>query len=89
VASNDGDVLVRRVGALDLGNEAARTDDVEGGHAEQAPRIVNTPVFVDLGGDGNGAVDGVGDDEQVSLGRVIGGSLGKIADDGGVGVEEV
>ena len=32
---------------------------------------------------------GVGDDEDVGLRRVLGSSLCEIADDGGVGVEEV
>jgi hypothetical protein len=89
VASNNGDVLIRRISALDLGNEAASSDDVEGGYTEQTLRIVDTPALVDLGGNRNGAVDRIGDDEQVGLGRMIGGSLGKIADDGGVGIEEV
>ena len=32
---------------------------------------------------------GVGDDEDVGLGSVVSSSLGKVADNGGVGVEEV
>lgn len=35
------------------------------------------------------ATYGVGDDEDVGLGRRLGGGLGKVTDDGGVGVEEV
>jgi len=31
----------------------------------------------------------VGDDQDVGLGGVVGGGLGQIADDGGVGVEQV
>ncbi len=89
VASNNGDVLVRRISAFDLGNEATRADDVERGYTKQTLRIVDTSAFVYLGGDGDGAVDGVGDDEHVGFRRMIGGSFGKIADDGGVGIEEV
>ena len=32
---------------------------------------------------------GVGDDEDVGVGGVLGGGLGEVADDGGVGVEQV
>lgn len=32
---------------------------------------------------------GVGDDEDVSLGSSLSGGLGEVADNGGVGVEEV
>ncbi len=34
-------------------------------------------------------VDGVRDDQSVSIGRVLGNSFGKVADDGCVGVEQV
>lgn len=89
VATDNGDVLVGGVGALELGDEAGGTDDVEGGDTEQALGVVDTTGLEDLGDDGDGGVDGVGDDEDVGVGGGLGGGLGQVADDGGVGVEQV
>lgn len=89
VATNDNDVLVGGVGALVLGDEARGADDVKGGDTEETLGVVDTGLLQDLGGDGDGAVDRVGDDEDVGLGGVLGDGLGEVADDGGVGVEQV
>lgn len=89
VASDNGDVLIGGVGALELGDEARGADDVEGGDTKEALGVVDTTGLEDLGDDGDGGVDGVGDDEDVSLGGGLGGGLGQVTDDGGVGVEEV
>lgn len=89
VATNNGDVLIGRVGALELGDEAGGADDIEGGDTEQTLGVVDTAGLEDLGDDGDGGVDGVGDDEDVGVGGGLGGGLGQVADDGGVGVEQV
>ena len=105
VTTNNGDVLAGGVGVLQLGDEAGSADDIEGGNTEEALGVVDTLGLEDLGGDGDGGVDlpklalrfrivrrsthGVGDDEDVGLGGVLSGGLGEVADDGGVGVEEV
>lgn len=57
MATDDGDVLVGRVGLLDLGDEAGSTDDVEGGDTEQALGVVDALCLEDLGADGDGRVD--------------------------------
>jgi hypothetical protein len=57
VAADDGDVLAGGVGRLQLGDEAAGADDVEGGDAEEAAGVVDTLGLEDLGGDGDGGVD--------------------------------
>ena len=89
VTANDGDVLILGVSALDLGDEARSTNDVEGGDAEEAQGVVDALGLEDFGADGDGAVDGVADDEEVGVGAVLGAGGGQVADDGGVGVEEV
>ena len=89
VAADDGDVLVGRVGALELGDEAGGADDVEGGDTEETLRVVDALALEDLGGDRDGAVDRVGDDQDVGVRAVLGAGLGEVADDRGVGVEEV
>jgi hypothetical protein len=57
VTTNHGDVLVGRVGPLDLGDEAGGTDDIEGGDTEEALGVVDTLALEDLGADGDGGVD--------------------------------
>ena len=105
VTANNSDVLGGGVGVLDLRDEARGADNVEGGDTEQALGVVDTSLLEDLGGDGNGGVDlqmsmgclfglgcatyGVGDDQDVGLGGVLSSGLGEVADNGGVGVEEV
>jgi hypothetical protein len=104
VAANNGDELVGGVGLLDLGDEARSADNVEGGDTEDALGVVDTLGLVDLGDDGDSRVDlgrqhcsglqgrdtnRVGDDEDVGVGGSIGSGLGEVADNGGVGVEEV
>jgi hypothetical protein len=105
VTANNGDVLGGGVRVLDLGDEARGADNIEGGNTEQALGVVDTSLLEDLGGDGNSRVDlqmsmdcllalgcatyGVGDDEDVGLGGVLSSGLGEVADDGGVGVEQI
>jgi hypothetical protein len=107
VAANNGYVLVGRVGVAELGDEARGTDNVEGGHTEEALGVIDTLGLENLGGDGNGGVDleplvelslhncyfqyayRVGDDEDIGLGGVVGNGLSQVADDRGVGVEQI
>ena len=76
VSTNDDDVLVRWVGVLKLRDEAGGADDVEGGDAEELLGVVDALGLEDLGGDGDGAVDRVGDDEHVGVGAVLGCGFG-------------
>jgi hypothetical protein len=48
--------------------------------------VKDTLLLVDLGPDGDGRVDGVGNDTNVSVGAVLGTSESQISDDGSVGV---
>ncbi len=89
VATDNGDVLILGVGALDGGDEAASADNIEGGDTEESLGVVDTVGLEDLGADGDSRVDGVGDDEGLGLGGRLGNGLGEVADNGGVGVEEV
>jgi hypothetical protein len=57
MAANDCDILLGRVGTLDLGDEAGGADDVEGGDAKNALGIVDALALEDFGGDGHGRVD--------------------------------
>lgn len=57
VATNNGDVLVGGVGALQLGDESRSTDNVKGGDTEEALGVVDTLGLEDLSSDGDGGVD--------------------------------
>eukprot|EP00128_Syssomonas_multiformis_P002965 Colp12_sorted_trinity150504_noHs@4722 len=89
VATDDGNDDLAGVEALELSNEGAGTDNIEGGHTEDALGVIDTSLLVDLSNDGNGGVHGVSDDANKGLGAVLGASLSKGLDNGGVGVEEV
>jgi hypothetical protein len=89
VAADNGDLLVGRVGGLDLGDEARSADDVEGGDTEQALGVVDTLGLEDLGNNGDGRVDRVGDDQDVGVRGSFGSSLGEVTDDRGIGVEKI
>lgn len=89
VTSDDGDVGVLGLRSLDLGQKGGRPDNVEGGDTKQPLGVKDTLLLQDLGEDGDGRVDGVGDDQDTSVGGVLGGGLGEVTDNGSVGVEEV
>jgi hypothetical protein len=86
VTTDDGHVDVLGVSALDLANESGSSDDVEGGDTEESLLVKDTGLLEDLGEDGDGRVDWVGDDQDEGLWRVLGHGLGKVSDDRGVGV---
>jgi len=89
VATDDGDVDLGGSNASDAGEESVGAGDVEGGDTEQALGVVDASALEDLSNDGDSGVDGVRDDEEVSLWRNLGGRLGEVTDDGRVGVEQV
>jgi hypothetical protein len=72
VSTNDWNVEVGRVLlASDLGNEGLGADDIEGGDTEQLLGVKDASVLEDLGGNGDGRVDGVGDDKDEGLGQCL------------------
>ena len=83
---HDGDLGVLGVSALDAAQEGAGSNDVQSGNTEQSLGVEDTGLLVDLGEDGDGRVDGVGDDADHGLGAVFGTCLGEVSDDGSVGV---
>lgn len=90
VAANDGDVeLGGDALAGDAGNEGLGADDVEGGDTEEPLGVKHASTLEHLGGNGDGGVDGVGDDEDECLGAVLGDALDEALDDAGVDLEEI
>jgi hypothetical protein len=89
VTANNHDVLVCWVGVLKLRDEAGRADNIECGYAEEFLGVVDAFALEDFGSDGDGAVDWVRDDEYVGVWTSICGCFGEVADDRGVGVEQI
>lgn len=89
VTTDNSNILVFRVSALDLADEAAGADDIEGGDTEEALGVVDAMGLEDLGDDRNGGVNGVGDDEKIGLRAGFGAGLSKVTNDRGVGVEKI
>jgi hypothetical protein len=90
VSTNDGDVQVARVLlASDFSYKGLSADDVQGGDTEELLGVEDACLLEDLGGDGNGRVDGVGDDEDEGLGAVLGNTLDEALDDTGVDLEKI
>lgn len=90
VATDDGDGSLR--GVLLAGEflgEGLGTDNIQSGHTEQTLRIKNAGGLEDLGGNGNGGVDRVRDDEGESLGTELGNTRDQVAHDTSVDLEEV
>jgi hypothetical protein len=90
VTTDDGDGGLAGVGlASDLGNEGLCADNIECGDTEQLLGVELAGGLEDLGGDGNSAVDGVGDDEDKGVGAVFGNTLHEVSDNAGVDLEQV
>jgi hypothetical protein len=90
VATNDRNGGLGRVLlAGDLSNEGLGSDNIESGHTEQFLGIKNTSGLEDLCGDWDSGVDGVGDDEEIGLGAVLGASLDEITNNASVDLKEI
>lgn len=67
VTTDNSDGCLGRVGLNETGKEASGTDDVEGGDTKDAAGVKDTSFFEGGGDNGDGGVDGVGDDEDVGF----------------------
>ena len=83
------DRLARILRSRELAHERLRTHDVERGDAEELLGIELAGLGEDFCGDGDGAVDGVGDDEDVGFGAVLGDAFDQSLHDAGVDLEQV
>ena len=57
MATDDGDVLVGGIGALDLRNKAGRTNNIERGDTEETLGVIDALRLEDLGSDRDGGID--------------------------------
>ena len=91
VATDDRDCGVLWVGggAGQLGDKGLGADDIESGDTEEALWVEDTSLLKDFGGDWDGGVDWVGDDEDEGLWCDLSNDLDEALDNAGVDVEEV
>jgi hypothetical protein len=86
IHSHNGNVGVLGLSTLDSAQKGRSPNNVQSGHTKQPLGVKDTVLLQDLGKDGNGRVDRVGDDEDHGRGGVLSGGLGEVSDDRGVGV---
>jgi hypothetical protein len=88
MTTHDSNVRVLWIGT-DYGREETRgTNDIEGGDAKETSGVKSTGFLEHGRDDGDGRIDGVGDDEDVGLGCGFGDGLGEVADDASIGLEQ-
>lgn len=78
-------ILLPRV----LRREGLSTYNVKRGHAEETLGVEDASILEDSGGDGNGAVDGVGDNQGECLGAELGNAFDESLDNAGIDFKEV
>ncbi len=88
VAADDGDPTDGE-GVASLVDEAGGAHAVEGGDAKELVLVINAELLEDFSSDGNSGVDGVGDDAEDSVRRLLGASANGIEGDGSVELEEI
>lgn len=86
MTTDNGNLDVLGVLALDLTEESRSSNNVKGGDTKDPLLVKDTLLLQDLGEDGDSGVDGVRDDTDESLGAVLGTGLGEVTDDRSVGV---
>jgi hypothetical protein len=64
-----------------LGDKGRRTNDIKGGDSKEFLLVVGSGSLEDLGEDGDGRVDGVGDDEDEGFWAVLGDAFGEVSAD--------
>jgi hypothetical protein len=67
VTTDDSDIDVLGVLTLNFRDEAGSTDNIKGSDTEKTLGVIDTVLLENLSEDRDGGVDGVGDDEEVSL----------------------
>ena len=88
-ADNGNGGVCRNLGADDLSDEGLCADDIECGHTEEPLRLEDARIFKNLGSDWYGAVDRVGDDQEVRFGAVSDDTGDQVSHNAGVDLEEV
>lgn len=89
VSTDNGDMGIGWRDVADPRKESSSSDDVEGGYAKYVSGVEDIRLFEGSGDDGDGGVDGVGNDEDIGFWGDFGDDFDQAFDDAGVDVEEV
>lgn len=90
VTTDDGNGSLGGVGQTrKLLGEGLGANDIQSGDTEQALGVEDASSLEDLGGNRDGRVDGVGDDQSEGVGAELGDTLGQVTDNASVDLEEV
>lgn len=90
VTTDNGDLGLRRVLLAGVFlSESLGANNVQGGDTEEALRVKDASALENLSSNRDGRVDRVRDDQDESLGAVLGNALDKITDDASVDLEQV
>lgn len=90
VTTDNGDLGLR--GVLLAGvflSESLGANNVQGGDTEEALRVKDASALENLSSNRDGRVDRVRDDQDESLGAVLGNALDKVTDDASIDLEQV
>ena len=69
--------------------ESLGTDNIQGGDTKETLGIEDASGFQDLSGNRDGRVNGVGDNQDESLGAEFGNTLNQVPDDTSVDLEQI
>ena len=90
MTANDGNHGLGRVlGAGDGLHEGLGTDDIQSGDTEKLLGVELAGLLEDLGGNGDGAVDRVGDDQDKGVWAGLGNALNQTFHNASVDLEQV
>jgi len=81
--------VLRIFSAYDLGYKSLCSDDIQSCDSEEALSIEDSLSFEDFSSDGNGGVDGVRDDKDISFGSDFSDDFNEPFDNSSVDVEEI
>ena len=87
IHSHNGNVGILGLSTLDSAQKGRSPNNVQSGNTEQPLGVKDTVLLQDLGKDGNGRVDRVGDDQDERLGTSFGDGFSEGGTDSGVDLE--
>jgi hypothetical protein len=84
--SHNSHISILGLRPLDRAQKGRSPNHIQSSHTKQPLGVKHTVLLQDLGENGDGRVDRVGDDEDHGGGGVFGRGFGEVSDDRGVGV---
>lgn len=89
VATDNRDLELPRVVSKDVGHKLRSSDHIQSCHTKQTLRVENAVLLEHLSGNGDSAVDRVGDDADKGCWAKLCDTSSKVRNDAGIGLEKV